>query len=145
MKVWIYCGLPGAGKTTRIKRDHPHAVTCSADDFFMQGGEYRFDVSKLSEAHGSCLRNFVSLLQDSMPQIVVDNTNTTTAEVAPYAALAQAHGYALEIVTVACPPEAAHARNVHGVPLAAVNAMSDRLAKRELPPWWPHRTVEALS
>lgn len=141
MKVWIYCGVSGAGKTTFISGAHPHAPVCSADDYFMRSGEYRFDASKLSEAHGACLRNFVSLLQDSTDEVVVDNTNTTVAELAPYAALAQAYGYELQIVTLHCDPDIAHTRNRHGVPLDAIRRMNERLLARQLPPWWPHSDV----
>lgn len=144
-RVWIYCGVSGAGKSSFIEGAHPDAEAFSADHFFMVDGEYRFDASKLGEAHAACLRNFTEAIQDGSVAVVVDNTNTTIAEIAPYAALAQAYGYELQIVTIYCDPEVAHARNTHGVPLAAVQAMSERLNKREIPPWWPHSQMPMLN
>lgn len=76
-----------------------------------------------------------------IPDVVVDNTNTTVAEIAPYAALALAYGHELEIVTLDCDPAIGAKRNTHGVPLAACNAMHLRLADRQLPPWWNHRVI----
>lgn len=150
MKVFIYCGVSGSGKSTLIGRIHPGAIVCSADSYFMGPSrvtpdrmEYRFNPSELPLAHGSCLRHFVDAL--ASPErgvvhrdIIVDNTNTTIAEIAPYAALALAYGAGLEIRTIQCDPNVAHSRNAHGVPLAAIVAMADRLGARVMPPWWKH-------
>lgn len=141
----------------------------SADHFFMVDGEYKFDPSKLPQAHGACLRGFVSHLQDAgvgkvrkvtilrgvpgagkstfmekhperLGELVVDNTNITVAEIAPYAALALAYGASLEIITLEVNPE--DAKNVHGVPLSAVARMAVRLSEegKEFPLWW-NRTI----
>lgn len=140
-KVWIYCGVPGAGKSTLIDR-HANPYVCSADAYFTdEFGNYDFIPAELSEAHASCLRQFTDYVRFGAPEIVVDNTNTTVAEIAPYAALALAYGYELEIVTLLVDPSVAGARNIHGVPMAAVQAMHDRLLKRDLPPWWKHTVI----
>lgn len=142
--VTILCGIPGAGKSTLRAHTYAGVPVCSADDYFVEDGVYRFDPSKLPAAHAACLRRFVYLLterQEDITDIVVDNTNTTVAEIAPYAALALAYGYTLDIVTVECDPEVAFTRQTHGVPLAAIQAMAKRLSARDLPPWWPHRRV----
>lgn len=142
MKVVIYSGVPGSGKSTLAAKEHPGAPVCSADHFFERDSVYAFNPARLPEAHAACLRKFVELVQaGGWPVIVVDNTNTTAAEVAPYAALALAYDYALEIVTVHCDPDVAAARNTHGVPVHAVRAMATRLAERALPPWWPTRVA----
>lgn len=136
--AYIMQGISGSGKSTLA-----HALTnahgiCSADDSFMENGVYKFDPKKLPLAHAACLRKFTSLVTTSAGVIVVDNTNTTIAEIAPYYALAEAHDFNAVIVTVDCPPHVAAARNTHGVPLAACVGMSERIAKtnKELPPWW---------
>lgn len=153
MKVTIYSGVPGSGKSTIIRRDHPGAIVCSADHWYERNGSYLedFNPAELPKAHGACLLKFARALEHGFSvlgatdaltyEIVVDNTNTTAVEIAPYAALALAYGANLEIVTVQCDPEVAAARNSHGVPRASVLAMADRIAKRDLPPWWPHRVI----
>jgi hypothetical protein len=147
--VWIYCGVPGSGKTTISGKRHPGAPACSADHHFMRSGSYLFAPRELPEAHASCLREFVDLVTPDPggPEwdgdVVVDNTNTTVAEIAPYAALALAYGFELRIVIVECDPDVAHARNVHGVPLPAVRAMHDRLQSLLLPPWYTVEIIDA--
>lgn len=141
--VIILAGVSGSGKSTIAAMCRGEVV--SADHFFLdKEGVYQFDPAKLPEAHGWCLRRFVALLQDCTASVVVDNTNTTVAELAPYAALALAYGYDLRIVIVECDPRIAFERNKHGVPLASVEAQASRLAclAASLPPWWPVEVIK---
>ena len=141
MQVIIMSGVPGSGKSTFTKGlEKP--VICSADNYFMKNGEYQFDVSKLAQAHGECLRVFTHALLEKSELVVVDNTNTTVLEIAPYYALAAAYGYHVKLVTVNCEPETAFARNVHGVPLQGIKAMHKRLGERWFPPFWKMEFVE---
>lgn len=152
MKVIILSGCSGSGKSTfadQLRKDIGVSLTtlCSADNYFMVNGEYRFDASKLTEAHGACLRSFVmaiggdsSILRHET--IIVDNTNTTVEEIAPYYALAQAYGYEVELHTFHVKPEVAAARNTHGVPLVACEAMTRRIILRELPRFWKLKSVD---
>lgn len=139
--IYILQGVSGSGKSSIAKKLADEQDICSADDYFTHNGVYRFDPSKLGEAHGSCLRKYVSLLlvnaQKGRP-IVVDNTNTTVGEIAPYYSLAEAYGYRPVILTVECDPEVAANRNTHGVPLEACKGMAARIeaTKSQLPPWW---------
>jgi len=154
MKVTILCGVSGSGKSTYIENHLPDASVVSADNFFMRDdGDYLFDPTRLGEAHGTCLRQFVMFLTADLwdpdhyepKNLVVDNTNTTVMEVAPYAQLAIAYGYELEIIILEAEPGMAHSRNTHGVPLTGVMGQHDRLVKlaESLPPWWPTRKVDA--
>jgi hypothetical protein len=68
---------------------------------------------------------------------VVDNTNTTVAELAPYVAWANAVGYEVEIIRIHCNPLVAAERNTHGVPENAVLAMYVKIQHAEYPPFWP--------
>ena len=153
----------------------PAAQICSADHYFLNDkGEYVFDATKLPAAHAACLRKFVDLVAQkgagsvgyrvtilrgipgsgkstfvaNNPDlgIVVDNTCTTLAETAPYAALALACGMPLEIVNFQCDYKVAAARNQHGVPLESCKRMADRMAKSDAqemwPGWWKQRTVQ---
>jgi predicted kinase len=141
MKVTIMVGVPGSGKS-RHTGGLAGAVVVSADHYFEElgGGTYAFDPSKLGEAHGQCLRRYTEALQRGEPRVVVDNTNTTLLEMAPYVALALAYGCEVEIVRVTCDPAVAAARNSHGVPEGAVRAMHARIEatfEAGLPPFWP--------
>lgn len=135
--VIIMSGIPGSGKSTYTKNHYPTAVICSADQYFSQDGEYRFDFRKLGPAHGMCLRNFTqALLSEADSTIVVDNTNTTTEEIAPYYSLAKAYGATVHLISFSCEPEVAADRNVHQVPLAACEMMSKRLRDLKFPKHW---------
>lgn len=138
MIVTILQGISGSGKSTFARTLSADVV--SADNHFMVDGEYRFDPSRLPDAHAECLMTFLACLSSGR-NVVVDNTNTTAVEVAPYYALAQAFGADVEIVRVACDPATAAKRTTHGVPEAAVYAMHRRLESFSGPPWWSIRTV----
>lgn len=69
-------------------------VVCSADDYHVcPDGTYAFNPKNAGAAHGLCLRKFISaLLSGNDVDVVVDNTNTSTYELAPYMAMAAAYG-----------------------------------------------------
>ncbi len=113
----------------------------SADKFFEVDGEYRFDRNDLGAAHAHCLRLFVELAQEGHNEnlIVVDNTNTTVEEIAPYAAVGRAYGHDVHIVEVTAGindevdfddgASECWGRNIHGVPLETVDRQVERLAR----------------
>lgn len=144
-------------------------LICSADHFFLTpDGKYNFDATKLSEAHAACLREFIRLVHfharektvrkvtilrgcsgagksffiKTHPELelVVDNTNTTATEIAPYAQIAPAYGLDVEIVTLKIDPTIAAARNQHEVSLTSVQRMVRRLdaETQHFPQWWKH-------
>jgi len=131
--LYIMRGLPGSGKSTYAKTLGIPIV--SADDFFVVDGEYLFNPRQIGLAHGQCFRRALTLaiMGDSF---CVDNTNTTTIEVAPYVAMAQAYGMKAKILTVKCPFDIAYARQTHGVPRETCISMLTRMALFEPPPWW---------
>jgi predicted kinase len=138
--VWIMQGVSGAGKSSSIPAN---AKVVSADHYFVdKDGNYKFDPSQLGLAHAECLRLYVEALLQSNSFVVVDNTNTTVAEVAPYYALANAYGYDAVIVHIAADVGEASARNTHGVPYAGVKAQYDRIGQfsEQMPPWWQRVT-----
>lgn len=144
--VIVMRGPSGAGKSTYAKKHYKGAFVVSADHFFEVNGEYKFDPSRLAEAHAECLRKFthaVSSPDSKSDVVVVDNTNTTVAEVAPYAALALAYGHELKILTFRGDYIKAARRNEHLVPAPAVKAQAERMEEQTamLPPWWPQETV----
>lgn len=164
MKVIVMSGVSGSGKSTYARKllgldseyylglctraQGPRALV-SADLYFMNpSDEYVFDRAKIGEAHAECFRNFIELLQKNrFTTVVVDNTNTTVEEIAPYMAGAAAYGYEAEIVTV-CPEFATDsyfklcaARNAHGVPLDVIVQQHLRIYQRRLPNRWKHKQI----
>jgi len=153
-KVYILQGVPGSGKSTWIGEHIPslrHAVfgkpqIVSADFYFMQRGVYRFDPSKLGAAHEACMDDFLSGVTapaEERADIVVDNTNITALEMAPYYLAGRAKGFEVVIVRFDVDVHVAAARNVHGVPLAAIERMAAAMA--DPPPFWTVTRMKATS
>jgi predicted kinase len=147
--VFILRGIPGAGKsrlTKKLLKNRKDSVVVSADDYFMGAdGKYRFIPSELGNAHHCCLFSFIEWVERRKRTVIVDNTNTTVAEVAPYAALALAHDYKVQIITIKANAREAARRNVHGVPVETVLRMAKRLKEEtpRLPAWWPHKFIDS--
>jgi ABC-type dipeptide/oligopeptide/nickel transport system ATPase component len=159
-KVVVLRGVSGAGKSTlaeaMLNASPGPADVVSADHYFTgKDGVYRFDPSMLGAAHAACLKAFVRMLQtdvawnpaDPMEKtnslIVVDNTNTTVAEAAPYMALAAAYGFKALLVTLDVPVFIAAPRNVHGVSTENVDGQGWRMRQDNdrMPPFWAHLKV----
>lgn len=149
MKVLILSGIPGAGKSSWIKAllagfHNLNVVVCSADDYFMKDGEYKFDFRLIGEAHAACTRKFVKAIYESTyPQvdyIIVDNTSTTPIECQTYVQLALAFDKEVEIVQFNCPAEIGFMRTEHGVPLKSCYHYRDNIDnfQRDMPPFWKH-------
>lgn len=119
----ILRGLPGSGKTSFAKMMWPEAVICEADQFFYIGGEYKFDRSKLKEAHKWCYTVASHLMNNGKPQVVVSNTSTTEKELEPYLELANQYGYKVVSLIV----ENRHGnKSVHGVSNIVMRNMERR-------------------
>jgi len=151
MLVFILRGIPGSGKSTFAKklarpyvRSGLRVKTFSADDYFMRKGVYKFDGSKLGTAHRKCLRDFAECLRLRRADFcIVDNTNITAVEVAPYAALAAAYLADCRVVTISVAARTAAKRNVHNVPRKAVLSKA-RLLREEtarFPGFWTHHVI----
>jgi predicted kinase len=117
----ILRGLPNSGKSTfasLISED-----ICCADDFFMDKGEYKFDKTKLGEAHEWCQLKCRLKMACGYSKIVVANTNTTEKEMAPYIKLAEAFRYKVFYVIVENRHEG---DNHHNVPAETIELMKNR-------------------
>lgn len=84
-------GLPGSGKTTLAKA--LGGIHVEADQYFMEDGEYKFDASKLKDAHGWCQSIVDSYLRNGFEKIIVSNTFTQEWEMKSYYDLANKYGY----------------------------------------------------
>lgn len=129
-KLYIVRGVPGSGKSTLALNLVGHDfLVCEADKYFMIDGEYKFDGSKLKEAHESCRNEVETYMKDSLVndqfyrEIAVSNTFTQEWEMQPYFDLAKQYGYMVFSIIV----ENRHGgSNQHGVPAEAIQRMKDR-------------------
>lgn len=124
-------GVPGSGKSTTAKllgAGGSGTAHFEADMFFMEDGEYKFDVTKLRDAHQWCQREVehAMLLNHTTGhncKIIVSNTFTQEWEMDVYYNLAKEWGYRVTSLIV----ENRHGgENVHGVPADKVQVMRDR-------------------
>lgn len=138
MKAIIMRGIPGSGKSTIAKKivAFSEAVIVSADNFFMTENGYKFDVTKIREAHKTCFRLFREAVSSAKELVIVDNTNIQAWEISPYMMLAESFGYDVEIMDVSCDVQIASDRNIHDVPSKSVTNMAYRKDREKLPPWW---------
>ena len=155
--VFIMRGVSGSGKSTYAKATWPKGAILSSDDFWefldmSKTYQQNFDPSRLGEAHAWNLKRFIDYLgcadapfwAEPLHTIVIDNTNTSVTEIAPYYAVAQAFKVPnIELITIATDPAVAFNRNTHGVPPKAHDAQVERLYANNclIPPWWNHRIV----
>jgi len=117
-------GVSGSGKTTfgHIIGGMNYQVL-AADDFFMADGEYKFDGSKLKDAHAHCQSRAEHRMECGDYKVIVANTFTREWEMKAYYDLAEKYGYRVYSIVV----ENRHGGvNEHGVPEEAVQGMRDR-------------------
>jgi predicted kinase len=124
--LYIVRGLPGSGKSTFAKTiGGTHFET---DNFFMVDGEYKFDGSKIKEAHNWCQNsvNSAMILNNTAglnETIVVSNTFTQEWEMKPYYEMAETYGYKVFSIVI----ENRHGGvNEHSVPDEVLTKMRER-------------------
>jgi tRNA uridine 5-carbamoylmethylation protein Kti12 len=145
--IYVMSGLPGSGKSTwaenaRCSAAGPAEIV-SADKYFLRDGVYKFEPALLPDAHAACLRAFVGLVScypnDDL-LIIVDNTNISNWERAPYMALGHAYGHGTTLVIIKTPIEVCLAKNIHGVSEDTIVGMKARF---EQPPrHWKYEKVK---
>ena len=120
-ELFLLRGLPGSGKSTLAQS--LSGFHFEADMFFMQDGEYRFDASKLKEAHDWCVNLAREGMNLNYKRIIVSNTFTQDWEMRPYYELAKEYGYRVTSLIV----ENRHSGvNEHGVPEETLIRMEKR-------------------
>ena len=136
-KLYIVRGLPGSGKSTFAEAlVGSDFLVCEADKYFMVDGEYKFDATKLKQAHESCRNMVETYMKDSLVndqfyrEIAVSNTFTQEWEMQAYFDLAEKYGYMVFTVIV----ENRHGGvNQHGVPDDKLEQMKNRFELQLLP------------
>lgn len=134
--IHIMRGLPGSGKTTFAKSLKTSPLIVSADDWHMVNGVYQYDPKQAGEAHVQCFKAFLKGVLYGTQNIVVDNTNTTLVELAPYVRVCEAYRCEYSIVYLLCPVEVAIKRNLHAVPVNTILAMNRNLLTEIVPAYW---------
>jgi len=121
-------GIPGSGKSTLAKSlSNPNTGHIEADMYFVDNetGEYRFDPTKLKNAHNWCqdvVENWMG--EFGYDSIIVSNTFTQEWEMKPYYELAEQYGYTVFSLIV----ENRHGGvNEHGVPEEKLEQMETKL------------------
>lgn len=117
--LYLLRGLPGAGKTSLAEKLADFSF--AADDFFYKNGEYRFDASKLKEAHEWCKKCCVVSMELNVNSIAIHNTFTCKWEMQDYYDFAKEYGY--EVVEIIIK---SNFKNVHGVPEEKIKEMRER-------------------
>jgi predicted kinase len=124
-------GVPGAGKSSFANFVWNSGVIFEADKFFdTPDGGYKFDATKLKEAHEWCRLGVQTAMEENIqtngqyyPEIIVSNTFTREWEMQAYVDLAKEFGYTVVSLIV----ENRHGGvNQHGVPEEKVQEMRDR-------------------
>ena len=117
--LFIVRGLPGSGKSTFAS--YLDAEVWEADQFFQELDGYKFDPSRLKEAHAWCRDGVRQEMELGTARIAVANTSTQKWEYEPYLELAKEFGYRVFVITV----EGDHG-NIHDVPEDAIARMHAR-------------------
>jgi len=118
-------GLPGSGKSTLAKllvdKDYCHK---EADMFFVDSdGNYKFNPSKIKDAHSWCQQEVEFLLKYDHSPVVVSNTFTQEWEMDAYYKMAEDFGYRVTSIIT----ENRHGgKNEHGVPDDKLEIMKNR-------------------
>ncbi len=119
-------GISGSGKSTianSLSRllGPENTTVCSADNYFIKDEIYRFETSKLSEAHEACAIAMKSALDSSnIRYIIVDNTHTRMWHLYNTETLAKESGAEIHYLNIVV-PDKEHVslclkRQIHCVP-----------------------------
>lgn len=134
----ILRGLPGSGKSTLAKlmmQSTPGAAHYEADMAHMVDGEYKFNPSKIGDAHAWCQQQAIRALfaiskEMSYPcharlhdlnAVIVSNTSTKVSEFSIYIEVASQLGIPVRVIR--CTGEY---ESIHGVPADIIERMAER-------------------
>ena len=116
----IVRGIAGSGKTTFVKKTFPEAAHYEADMFFEQKGEYKFDASKLKEAHNWCRKRVYECIRNKK-LVVVSNSFTRAWEVYSYINYALLKGVPILLIELTT-----FYGSVHSVPQEVIDKQKAR-------------------
>ncbi len=113
-------GLPGSGKSTIAKNLIGWYWHVETDQFWMDGDEYKFDMSRIKEAHQWCQDKTKQMLNMGQ-SVVVSNTFTTAFELLPYFDIAKEFGIKPQVLLAQ-----GQFGNIHNVPDEVLAKMAAR-------------------
>lgn len=134
-QLFLLRGVPGSGKSTLAKamvtftdgnvEKSNLGVVIEADHYFVnEKGEYKFDASKIAQAHTWCRQMVKECMAEGYEKIVVSNTSTQEWELIPYYAIAKDFNYTVFSLVV----ENRHGGvDIHNVPKETLEEMEFRL------------------
>lgn len=125
-KLVIYRGLPGSGKSTLARQNVDHIRSrglliehIEADMYFTDAqGNYKYDPTKIKEAHEWCQEQTKKFLRNGVA-VIVSNTFTTAWELLPYFRMLPWEDILILVAT-------GKYENVHGVPPEVIEKMKNR-------------------
>jgi predicted kinase len=120
MKLLLIRGLPGSGKSTLAKNLIGWYWHLETDQFWMVDGEYKFEYTRLAEAHKWCLDKTREMMTHGQSP-VVSNTFTTKKELKPYFDLAKEFGIVPTVMVCQ-----SNWGNIHNVPEEKLKQMAER-------------------
>ena len=133
--VIILRGVPGSGKSfiarnsSEYHNDPSRFAICSADDFFVKEGTYKFVPELTSDAHAHCLQLFLKALSEK-EVVIVDNTNSQLWEYQIYCYICEILDLEVNILEIPCQSDfiadTYRARNVHNVDRTALSTTLQR-------------------
>ena len=94
-------GIPGSGKSYSANKvaDATGGTIFSTDDFwFNKEGKYVFNPAKIAQAHGWNQHRAKKAMLEGKTPVIIDNTNTTKREYAPYLQMAKRFDYSVEFL-----------------------------------------------
>ena len=126
-RLIMIVGVPGSGKSTKakelLKLFGDTAVHYEADQYFTDAeGNYKFDPSKLAEAHDYCQSKTIDAMKKGVKNIIVSNTFIKAWERAPYFHWALTYGYDVMFIRMNTQYE-----TVHGVPAEKIEYMKSQI------------------
>lgn len=96
--MYIMRGIPGSGKSFTAKQLAPESNIFSTDDYWITDNAYKFQLTKLKEAHEWNKQRAQAACLRGVTPIVIDNTNVSEKERTPYIEIAELNGYTWEVV-----------------------------------------------
>ena len=125
-------GTPGQGKSffakklvEQAQKENRNFLHFEADMYFYHHGEYRFDISKIGNAHLWCRNQTKEALKLGI-DVIVSNTFTTHKELKDYIELAKEFNIPLVVYRMT-----KEYGSIHNVPTETIKKMKERFVDYE--------------